>query len=223
MAADSRDRRRAQSLPDAEQPHAPREPDRDAAVVAGPHDRVARAAAREDDAVLARALHQLAGEADVGARAADAEPALPRVRAGQRARPHAARVARPGDAALPRQQRQRQGASQRELRARAHGAVHARHRQLHRAGHPRVGPRVHRLDVPQEPRRHGQLLRQPQRARRRLQDVPRPDRQLQRQRHRQHHLPAAGGVQAVRHQAAVVLRLHGPRAGSSSTKSPRSS
>ena len=39
----------------------------------------------------------------------------------------------------------KKGNAQRELRPRADGAVQPRHRQLHRAGHPRGRPRLHRL------------------------------------------------------------------------------
>ena len=51
---------------------------------------------------------------------------------------------RPGHAALPVARRLEQGAAQRELRARADGALHARHR-LHGARHPRGRARAHRL------------------------------------------------------------------------------
>ena len=40
---------------------------------------------------------------------------------------------------------EQEGQAERELRPRADGAVLARHRQLHRGGHPRGGPGVHRL------------------------------------------------------------------------------
>ena len=41
--------------------------------------------------------------------------------------------------------RQHEGQAERELRPRADGAVLPRHRQLHREGHPRGGPGLHRL------------------------------------------------------------------------------
>ena len=60
---------------------------------------------------------------------------------------------------------------------------------------------------------HGHVSLQPAPARRRQQDVPRPDRQLQRRRHRQHHLRAAAARPLVCRQAAELLRLQRSRAG----------
>ena len=57
--------------------------------------------------------------------------------------------ARPGDAALALRRRQREGLAERELRARADGAVHARRRprRLHRARRARAGPGADRLPL----------------------------------------------------------------------------
>ena len=60
---------------------------------------------------------------------------------------------RPGDAAVPLARRLRQGGAQRELRARADGAVHARPR-LHRARHPPGGAGADRLPRRLARRRH---------------------------------------------------------------------
>ena len=51
----------------------------------------------------------------------------------------------PGDARVPRRRAEREGRAQREFRPRGDGVVHHGRRQLHRAGHPRGGPRLHRL------------------------------------------------------------------------------
>ena len=57
--------------------------------------------------------------------------------------------ARPGDAALALGRRQREGLAERELRARADGALHARRRprRVHRARRARAGPRADRLPL----------------------------------------------------------------------------
>ena len=54
-------------------------------------------------------------------------------------------VQRPGHDDLARQPRQQEGQPQRELCPRTDGAVQPRHRPLHREGHPRSGPGLHRL------------------------------------------------------------------------------
>jgi len=71
-------------------------------------------------------------------------------------------------------------------------------------------PRLYRFHVRAA---HGRVLFQRRPARRRLEDVPRPHRKLQRRRHRRHPLPATGGIEALRHQAARVLRLYRSRTG----------
>ena len=65
----------------------------------------------------------------------------------------------PGHADLARLHREPQGASQRELRPRGDGAVHAGTRPLHREGHPGGRPGLHRLV-----RRPGPLQRGPRRS-----------------------------------------------------------
>ena len=52
---------------------------------------------------------------------------------------------RPGHDGLARHQPEQEGQAERELRPRADGAVQPRHRQLHREGHPRGRPGLHRL------------------------------------------------------------------------------
>ena len=86
-----------------------------------------------------------------------------------------------------------------------------------RAGRSRERARVHRLDGT----RSTCVLRQPAPARRRHQDVPGPDRQLRRSRHRRHHLPAAGRPALVREQTAGLLRLQAIPSRRWSTASPR--
>ena len=126
---------------------------------------IARAAAREDDAVLARALHQLAGEGHRPRKSCSMQNQLFRQYALGNVRDLTLHVSQ--DPAMLRYLDNNvnvQGASERKLRARADGAVHARHRQLHRAGHARVGARVHRLDVPPQPGRQRHVRRQPPRS-----------------------------------------------------------
>ena len=121
----------------------------------GPHAAPAR---REDDALLARPLR----DARPGPAAADRpeQDAAPR-RPGQLPAPADRRHEGPGDAAVPLARRLAQGGAQRELRARAHGALHAR-QGLHREGHPRGGARAHRLSLqaPRRRQRRGALRRQ---------------------------------------------------------------
>ena len=104
----------------------------------GPHD---VAAAGEAHALLARPLrHARSGHAAHAAPEPDAAP----VRHGLLPAPAAAGHARPGDAALPLARRLPQGLAERELRPRAHGALHPRGR-LRRARRPRGRPRADRL------------------------------------------------------------------------------
>ena len=113
-------------------------------------------AGRADDARLARLVRHLARRRRLGAADAAPEPALPARR--PRLLPGAADGghARPGDAALALRHRQREGLAERELRARADGAVHARRRprRLHRARRARAGARADRLALrlEQQPR-----------------------------------------------------------------------
>ena len=77
----------------------------------------------------------------------DADQRLPHARARLVRRHGACDHARPGDAALPRRHRQPHGRDQRELRARADGAVHARRRPrgLHGDRRARDGAVAERL------------------------------------------------------------------------------
>ena len=92
------------------------------------------------------------------------------------------RHARPGDAAVPVARRLRQGRAERELRARADGAVHARQR-LHRDRRPRGRPRADRLRSPKwsDERAQRDPLRRRAPRRRRQADL-RPPRPLRRRR-----------------------------------------
>ena len=83
----------------------------------------------------------------------------------------AERDTRPGDAPLAERQRQLEGVSERELRARDDGALHARRRpRLHRVGRPPAGARAHGLpERLAERRRQRELPLRP--------DAPRPGHQ----------------------------------------------
>ena len=109
-------------------------------LVAGPDGALQPAARRADDADLPRLVRDLERhgqrlEADARPERAAAQP-----RARLVPRPAARHHARPGDAALAQRHRQHEVRPERELRARGHGAVHARRgpRRLHRAGRARA-------------------------------------------------------------------------------------
>ena len=123
------------------------------AVVAGQDGPQPAPAAGEAHAVLARPLrHARPGRAAH----AGPEPQAAQPRAGDLPRAAAGGDDRSGDAGLPLAGRLRQARPQRELRARADGAVHARrHRRLHRARRARGGPRADGLQGPlaRRPRR----------------------------------------------------------------------
>ena len=115
-------------------------------VVAAPDADHARAAAREDGAVLARPLHVVGrqGERRHGGQPAQPVPA-PRPRQLPRARPR--HRARRRDAAVPRRRRQQRRRPEREPRPRADGALHDRPRPVHaggRAGRGDGARRIHR-------------------------------------------------------------------------------
>ena len=164
-------------------------------------------ARRKDDAVLARPLRDGArqGAAAVHGRADQPVPAA-------RARPFPGAAlgghARSRDADLARQPRQREGASERELRARGDGAVRARPGQLHRGRRQGSRARVHRLVARQEPA--GAVLSGA--SRRRHEDRARQDRRVQRRRRHRDRRLAAGAPAFSRAQAARVLRLQRSRA-----------
>ncbi|CAA9487417.1 MAG: hypothetical protein AVDCRST_MAG85-1028, partial [uncultured Solirubrobacteraceae bacterium] len=80
---------------------------------------------------------------------------------------------RRGDALLAQRPGRPQGSTERELRPRAHGAVHARGRprRVHRAGRARARPRARRLPRrPRRRRRDGQLPLRGRSSRRRHED-----------------------------------------------------
>ena len=93
----------------------------------------AGAAAREDGVLFPRPLH-VGGDAKGRVAGDDLQPesTLSQLRARKSARADAQRLQGSGDADLSRQRRQRRVASERELRARTDGTVHARRRPIYR-------------------------------------------------------------------------------------------
>ena len=114
-------------------------------------DRMVRtqpAARRADDARLARLVRDLGQRRRLAEADARPEPALPPLRARQLPLPPPRGHRRSGDADLALGRRQHEGRAERELRARADGALHARRGQrLHRARRARAGPGAHRLPL----------------------------------------------------------------------------
>ena len=188
----------------------------DAAVVARPDAAHEPPARREDDAVLARPLRDGArqGAAAIHGRA---DQLVPAARAGAFSGAALRGHARSRDADLARQPREREGASERELRARGDGAVRARPGQLHRGRRQGSGARVHGLDARQEPA--GGV--RPGAPRRRPQDRARQDRHVQRRRRHRDRRLAAGAPALPRAQAARVLRLQRSRARADRRRSRR--
>ena len=145
------------------------------AVVAGQDGPQPAPAAGEAHALLARPLrHARPGRsADAGS-----EPQAARARAGPLPRAPARGDHRPGDAGLPLAGGLRQARPERELRARADGALHPRrHRRLHRARRARGGPRADRLQGQLPRRAPADHLLRPRAPRRRGQAAARPPRQ----------------------------------------------
>ena len=170
-------------------------------------------ARRADDARLARLVRDLArrrrlAEADAGPEQAPA-PARARLVRHDAARGHEG----PGDAALALGHREHEVVAERELRARADGALHARRRpRLHRARRARAGAGAHRLRQRLEARRRQRQL--PLRPR-----APRPRQQahLRQERHvrlagLRPPLPPAPEARVVLRRQALAL-LHPGRAG----------
>ena len=104
------------------------------------------AAHRADDAVLAQPFRVEPAEGAHRAAHVPAERHAARARARQLRRAAARDREGSGDARLSRQRAEPQGRAEREFRARGDGALHARRRPLHRAGHQGSGARVHRLE-----------------------------------------------------------------------------
>ena len=134
-------------------------------VVAVPHPLRPRPAAREADAVLARPLRHQQPQGEQHPADARPERAVPQARPRPVRRPAVRRRRRRRHARLARRRRQQEGEAQRELRPRVPGVVHPRRRQLHREGHPRGRPRLHRL-VGREGQRRVQRRRPTTAARR---------------------------------------------------------
>ena len=159
-----------------------------AGVLVGEPDGADVAPARaEDGAAVARPLRD---PREQGPRLPQDDAADRIVRAGRDGQP--ARSDHPGrpeprDAVLPRRAVQRQGGAERELRPRGDGALHHGRRQLLGEGRARMRARVHGV-VLRQPRVQGR----PGEARRRREDVPRPDRELRRRGRPEDHLRAAG-------------------------------
>ena len=115
-------------------------------LVARPHGAHEPAADRADDARLARLVRNLERDGRLAAADDPAEQHVPPLRPRLVPRPRHARDREPGDAAVPQRAREREGRPERELRAGADGAVHARPRLgLHRARRARAGARADRL------------------------------------------------------------------------------
>src|SRR5579872_1153421 len=95
------------------------------------HAEYARAVARENDALPARPLHHVGDpERRVAGIRLATEPTLSYARAWQSTRSDARREQRSGDALVPRQCEQRQGAAERKLRPRVDGTLYAGARKL---------------------------------------------------------------------------------------------
>ena len=144
-------------------------------VVGLPHALRARPAGRAADAHVARPFRHQQPQGQRPRRHAAAErdvpPPCPRRRSAscsERRRP------RPGAARLARRAGQPQGAAQREPRPRADGAVHARHRPLHRGRRQGGRASPDRLDG----RATARSARIAARARRRREDDPGPRRHV---------------------------------------------
>ena len=171
-------------------------------VVARSHDSHHASAAGEADAVLARPLRDVRAGHAADARA-EQDAATPRARLVPR--PARRRHARPGDAAVPVARGLDEGRPERELRARADGAVHARHRLL-RARRARGGARADRLHRRLARQRHRHDPVRGRRARRRRQDAARKTRTVRRRRRARprHRAPEPRAV--PRRQAVELLR-----------------
>ena len=175
-------------------------------VVGEPHADDQAAARGKADALLARPLRD---RREQGARLPDDAPAerdVPRARVGELPRSAGRHPEGSGDARVSRQRRERQEASERELRPRAARAVHDGRGQLHGARCSRGRSRVHGMDQ----RRAGvQARRGPARLRR--EDVSRPDRTARRRGHPRHDPRAAGHRRVRRREALSILRARGDR------------
>src|SRR5207249_5941050 len=127
------------------------------AVVAGPDDQGRAARDRAADVLLAWSL------GDVGAEGAQRPDDAGPERDVAASRPRRLPRDGPGDGPRSRatdlagRAEEQEVVAEREPRARADGAVHARPRRLHRGGRPAGGPRAHRMaDRPgHRPRRTG--------------------------------------------------------------------
>ncbi len=106
----------------------------------------ALAARREDDPLLAQPLRVERAEGALAAAHLPAERAPAQPRPGQFRRAAARGLPRPGDARLSRQCGEPQGPAQRELRARADGALYPRRGQLRRARRQGSRARVHWME-----------------------------------------------------------------------------
>ena len=196
-----------------------------------------RAVPRAGRAVLARGAHQRLPQLSAAAVRVPAERAVPRGGPHRPAQPALARDPRPADDALPQPRRQHRRLAQRELRARADGALHPRPGQLHgdrrargRAGAQRPAHPALRLQWHAD---RGPEVRQEQpagvrptrstrwsqsgadvprhagapRPRLRHQDVPRAHRQP-RPRRRHRHRARAAVLRALRHPPGDDLLRH---------------
>ena len=166
-----------------------------------------RAAAREDEPVLAHRLRHRLPQNHAGQSPQRPNPDVPPLRNGQLPRTAAGTLARSRDDCLAGQPRQPQGRHQRKLGARTAGTLqHGRGqllRRRHQRGVPRPLPagrlgnteymalRAERDSILAIRQNFLALPIQSRRPRRGRKDIPRPNRQPKRRRHRGHHLPPA--------------------------------
>ena len=143
------------------------------------------AAAGEAGALLARALRDAEREGRRHAADVPAELVVPSARARQLPRSRARDVAAARDAALPRQRPERRRPAERELRPRAHGALHPRREPVHAVRRRGLRAGVDRLQHARLRSRAVPLLLEP--SRQRHEDVHGRDPELRRSRdHRLH-------------------------------------
>ena len=198
------DARRAPRLPAAADPPGPRA----SRVVDARDAGDALAHHRAHDAVLAQPLRVEPAEGALLAAHVPAERDAARARARQLRRSPARGVEGPRDAHLPRHRAEPQGPAQRELRARGHGALHARRRPLRRSGRQGGRARVHRM----EPRSRHRALPLPARhPRLRREDRARQVGPVRRRRRARRH-PRSAANRGVHHgQAVARVRVRRPR------------
>ena len=179
-------------------------------VLARPHGPLAPPARRAARAGVPRLVRDLQRRGRLGAADARPDQRVPRQRPRQLQDDGARDHAGPGDDPVPRPRLQPQGRDQRELRARADGAVHARRRPrgLHRERRARAGALAQRLGLRLErPARRPQLpLGRGKPLGPGLQDRVRQDRALDVGGRRAHGRRAPEAPVVLRREAVELLR-----------------